>query len=498
MKNNIKFIRVKDLNKYKYNFSHPLQRSSGQWTVEQKALLIDSLLKRYHIDSITLAESKDEEGVYDVIDGMQRLSTILDFVANKFKLHKSISAHQSEDYANKEFSELDEEVKESIEDAELEVVIMSDYTADELREVFRRKNNGKPLTKSQKHTVLLDKSLFNRINKILSYDATDAKGKKVKNFWNRVVSAALHRSSDDRTLVLQSLMLLDDAKFTGSELQSGFKAEDIEKYIVEFQAYDDSKKNELLDKVDRASKELNTYLDTLDKPLIRQIKKLTIPMLVAGMSLALEHGVSAETYTSKVSELLKFLEEHRNKPKDERVEHEQKNPNDNHVIYYQNYNAQATASKDKVNGRWNVFHAMATLPGEESTQEVEAEDIVNESVAGHNTDNNDIDISKFPFLEGATIPRDISDEMTQKEEAGQKSSENEATNVLEEIAPIETTEEDDALLAEQVEAYRNGEVVEEAYSDDELMQLFNSLPSVELTEISAPEVNTTETEEENE
>ncbi|WP_098894892.1 DUF262 domain-containing protein [Streptomyces sp. t99] len=52
------------------------------WTLEEKQKLIESVLKRYPIPAILLAER--EGGEYEVIDGLQRLHTIVSFIETAF------------------------------------------------------------------------------------------------------------------------------------------------------------------------------------------------------------------------------------------------------------------------------------------------------------------------------------------------------------------------------------------------------------------------------
>jgi len=60
------------------------------WDINQKRELIWSILKNRHIPRISLMNivtyPKDIEGKYEVIDGKQRLSTMIDFYKNKFTL----------------------------------------------------------------------------------------------------------------------------------------------------------------------------------------------------------------------------------------------------------------------------------------------------------------------------------------------------------------------------------------------------------------------------
>lgn len=55
------------------------------WTLEEKQKLIESILKKYPIPAILLAEKEDEPGSYEIIDGLQRLHAIMSFVETSFR-----------------------------------------------------------------------------------------------------------------------------------------------------------------------------------------------------------------------------------------------------------------------------------------------------------------------------------------------------------------------------------------------------------------------------
>lgn len=109
----------------KYNLDPPYQRDANIWDEKQKSFLIDSILKNFPIPPIFLEqkiESKTGKTNFDVIDGKQRLSTIIDFISNKIKLPETFG---NDDYGyeklnGKTFDELmdiaecDEVVKEFI------------------------------------------------------------------------------------------------------------------------------------------------------------------------------------------------------------------------------------------------------------------------------------------------------------------------------------------------------------------------------------------------
>ena len=63
---------LKDIDRGKFNFDHPLQRKSGIWNKKMMSLLIDSAIRMYPIYPALVEET--ENGEYAVIDGKQRLT----------------------------------------------------------------------------------------------------------------------------------------------------------------------------------------------------------------------------------------------------------------------------------------------------------------------------------------------------------------------------------------------------------------------------------------
>ena len=61
--------------------THKLQRDEGQWHTQQKGFLIDSILRQYPVNPTYAVE---DNGTYAVIDGVQRLSTLRDFINDIF------------------------------------------------------------------------------------------------------------------------------------------------------------------------------------------------------------------------------------------------------------------------------------------------------------------------------------------------------------------------------------------------------------------------------
>lgn len=54
------------------------------WTLEEKQRLIESILNKYPVPAILVAERKDAVGTYEIIDGLQRLHAIISFIETAF------------------------------------------------------------------------------------------------------------------------------------------------------------------------------------------------------------------------------------------------------------------------------------------------------------------------------------------------------------------------------------------------------------------------------
>jgi hypothetical protein len=54
------------------------------WTQEEKQKLIGSILKKYPIPALLIAEMDKSEGTYEIIDGLQRIHSIVSFIENSF------------------------------------------------------------------------------------------------------------------------------------------------------------------------------------------------------------------------------------------------------------------------------------------------------------------------------------------------------------------------------------------------------------------------------
>lgn len=151
---------VKMMEKDTISFKNVVQRSFV-WERHRMSELIWSIIMGYPIPPIYAERGEsvnDKVKIYDVMDGQQRNTTIYKYLKDEFALTELkpipyLDENGSEctiDISGKKFSELEEELQDIIKDATITVKYYDNLEQSQKAEMFRRLNNGKPLsTKSR-------------------------------------------------------------------------------------------------------------------------------------------------------------------------------------------------------------------------------------------------------------------------------------------------------------------------------------------------------------
>lgn len=159
-------------------FDNAIQRGYV-WDIKRKSLLIESMIIGYPVPAFYAR--RDENKVFDMLDGKQRSSAICGYLNNEYALEGV-----SEEYEGKYFNELPEEVQDDIISYSLTVYYFEDITDEEVNEMFYRLNNGKALTAIEltrvkaksfdvikelsKHEIFTDALKESQINKYTNED----------------------------------------------------------------------------------------------------------------------------------------------------------------------------------------------------------------------------------------------------------------------------------------------------------------------------------------
>ncbi len=261
--------------------SHKLQRLEGQWNRNQKTDLIDSLLRKYPINA---TYSIKENGKLAVIDGVQRLSCVRDFIANKFSLSKNMEPvivnGEEKVLAGLKFDKLDEDTKDAILNAELQMYELTDCTEKDVREMFRRQNAGKPLNGKQLRIVHESDAFSDAVYSLAAHP-----------FMDKLMTKVQRKNGTDRDLIIQTLMLIEtnqDNDFTS------FRTKDIDAFV---RNYADNS----IEKIDTLKK----AMDNLDSAFeYIKIPVTSIPMILYSSFLIVKDKKSFSKLINQINEFL--------------------------------------------------------------------------------------------------------------------------------------------------------------------------------------------------
>lgn len=135
-----------DLNdKNQLNLDPPYQRRSV-WSPKDKRFFVDTILNGYPAPPVFLHKTLDDNGrpTYHVVDGKQRIQTIIDFRDNKIRIPENFSDINLQ---KKRWSELDRSTREKFWNYVLIVEMLPDVNEAHIRNTFERINrNSRKLT----------------------------------------------------------------------------------------------------------------------------------------------------------------------------------------------------------------------------------------------------------------------------------------------------------------------------------------------------------------
>jgi hypothetical protein len=100
--------------KKRYVTRPPYQRKNV-WSTKKKMALMDSLFRRYYVPKLVLREVRldNENTIYEVIDGQQRINTVQEFFLNKFSLPYTLNDINRK-LGDNTYHHLDDDIKEFV------------------------------------------------------------------------------------------------------------------------------------------------------------------------------------------------------------------------------------------------------------------------------------------------------------------------------------------------------------------------------------------------
>ena len=190
----------------------PYQRHSGMWNNITQSNLVRSLLADSYVPAIVLLKDKageDDKGKsiseYQILDGLQRLTTLFSFMNGEFALHSATPEVEVDgtpyDLAGCTFDDLSDECKDAITGYRFTVQCIENYTHEEAENLFFDLNSGVALSTIQKSKAKMGVELIQFLNELLRED-----------FFTQGINITEKqaRSEDDLCTLLQCMLLLDN------------------------------------------------------------------------------------------------------------------------------------------------------------------------------------------------------------------------------------------------------------------------------------------------
>jgi len=160
------------------------------WSNPQASKLIESFLLNIPVPVVYLSRTQDQR--YEVIDGLQRLTSVFNFFADKYKL---IGLNIRRELNGKRFSDLDEASQRTLKNATLRSFELSSSTDPDIHFiVFERLNTGGTKLNDTEIRNCIYKGTTNTLIKELSSNT---------HFVKCVNQSTLQKRMNDRALVLR-------------------------------------------------------------------------------------------------------------------------------------------------------------------------------------------------------------------------------------------------------------------------------------------------------
>lgn len=198
------------------------QRRRTSWPLTAKTGLIDSVINNFPIPPIYVREliNEKKERQREIIDGQQRISTILEFIKNGWKLSRNLSDGEFIGYL---FNELPFELQQQILDYELAFLNIRGAEDSDIISIFSRINSySLPLNKQEKRNAIYSGQF-----KSLIYDISS----RYYTFWtnNKIFTNAQIARMHEAELTSELLTIM----ISGLKGFSAKKVEDVYKNFEE-------------------------------------------------------------------------------------------------------------------------------------------------------------------------------------------------------------------------------------------------------------------------
>jgi hypothetical protein len=195
-----------DINKKgQLDLNPPYQRRSV-WSTRDKRYFIDTILNDYPAPPIFLHKSLDDNGrpTYHVVDGKQRIQTIIEFSENKIRIPDDFS---DINIRKKKFQDVERPTKERFWNYSLIVEMIPDVSESAIRNTFERLNrNSRKLTPQEMRHAKYD-------GWFITFVETESDKQEWKDFG--IVTTARAKRMQDVQFITELCILVIKNSITG-------------------------------------------------------------------------------------------------------------------------------------------------------------------------------------------------------------------------------------------------------------------------------------------
>ena len=367
----------------RFDFQPPYQRESGAWTTAAKQLFVDSIINGYLIPRVYIeehdADSTNElprDKPWAILDGKQRLETILSFYDNELQLSKefiyledlekrrptdsvSTDAASAEEFecTLRELTFRRPDIASRFESFEIPIVLVRATSNDEIEEMFERLNSSSSLNAAERRNAI-GCHLRDRSNDLSEHDffkdqcPIKNSRYKYRELASKFIVIELQMASQNGLSNLKAKTLMTAFQSSKAELP-GFTNTDID------EAY--SKAEQTLSLMQRTFHQSD--------PLLRSIGSLIVYYLV----------FRNQSQAPIRDRLLAFEDERYKQAYNDRVGNT--NESSPKATHFRSYNAWVQSSNDgsALLGRSEILSAYLSFDDEEWFKHVENADYVGSS-----------------------------------------------------------------------------------------------------------------------
>lgn len=187
---------------------NPKFQRGSVWSPQARTYLIDSILRGYPIPKLLLRTAVDRDSrrtIRDVVDGQQRLRTIIDFASGKLVL-----GAKAKEFKGERYDSLEGELKDRFLSYKLTCEQLLNATDDDVLEVFVRINSyAIPVSEAELRNARFDTDFSDLVKEV---------SPQIGNVWALgVISERERVRMVDQTFVAEAFAFLDRGVVDGAE-----------------------------------------------------------------------------------------------------------------------------------------------------------------------------------------------------------------------------------------------------------------------------------------